>query len=79
MGSEDKAIHDVSIQEAKDKFDYEVVKFRCINHLGLTEVTFNRMVTDLTLHGIHCWKNQFEAAEKIEALVVEAFLTGQQR
>ena len=65
--------------EAACRIEYQHVKVRCVQGLGLSELTFNRMVTDLTLHGIQSWYHRLEAAEKIQALASEAFKAGHKR
>lgn len=72
----DDLLEIVAEAEADAKAEYQRIKIRCVQGLGISELTFNRMVTDLTLHGIQCWVNRREAAKKIQDLGSEAFRAG---
>jgi len=65
--------------EREARAEYEILKIRCIQGLGIELLTFNRMVTDLTLPGIQNWTNRLEAAQKILALGSEAFRAGHRK
>lgn len=83
MTRDDDVIQEVfdAVEQAEKeaRFEYEKVKTRCIQGLGIERLTFNRMVTDLTLHGIQNWIHRLKAAQKIQNLGAEAFRAGHRK
>ena len=61
---------DMAVLDQQEKAEYLQVRTRCLE-LGLSQLTFNRMVTDLTIHGIGSWGHRIEAAKKIHQVCRE--------
>jgi hypothetical protein len=66
---------DTAVLEQQDQAEYLRIRTRCLE-LGLSKLTFNQVVTDLTLHGIDCWANRLTAAKKILIVCKEVSDTG---